>query len=161
MSIGTKELMEKTGISLRQVNYWCRMGLIMTINAAEPGSGYQRQFYDNDVDKIKRMVQISHAFDGKISLNVLSKVYARYEEGMIELENGIILDWSDGMEIQREYYYHDAGCPANRFTEPNENDLRTCLDCAGIFDHKGNGVCVTDRRFDENYVSPNTVNTGE
>lgn len=56
------------------------------------------------------------------------------------------------MEIEREYYFHDAGCPANDFTEPNARGLKTCNDCAGVFDAvTGKGVATTDRRFDENY----------
>lgn len=51
-------------------------------------------------------------------------------------------------EIVREYYDHDANCSKKNFTEPNARGLRTCLDCAGIFDEKGRGVAVTDKRFD-------------
>lgn len=55
------------------------------------------------------------------------------------------------MEQEREYYTHDGGCPANNFTNLNERRLKTCLDCAGVFDKDGKGVATTDRRFDENY----------
>lgn len=56
------------------------------------------------------------------------------------------------MEIEREYYVHDAGCPADRFEEPNGRGLKTCIDCAGVFDAEtGKGVAYTDKRFDENY----------
>lgn len=58
------------------------------------------------------------------------------------------------MEIEREYYIHDAGCSEKNFAETNERDLKTCLDCAGVFDAKtGKGVSVTDKRFDENWVA--------
>lgn len=52
------------------------------------------------------------------------------------------------MEVIREYYEHDVGCPATAFTEANEMGLRTCLGCAGIFDDAGKGICVTDKRLD-------------
>lgn len=58
------------------------------------------------------------------------------------------------MEIIREYYQHGAQCDAKTFTEKNERGLRTCLDCAGVFDEEGKGVAVTDKRFDENYTPP-------
>lgn len=58
------------------------------------------------------------------------------------------------MEIEREYYAHDATCPANNFTEKNARGLRTCLDCAGVFDENDKGVAVTDKRFDEGWVKP-------
>jgi len=55
------------------------------------------------------------------------------------------------MEIEREYYAHGNECTQKNFTEPNSRGLRTCRDCAGVFDKDGKGVAVTDRRFDENY----------
>lgn len=55
------------------------------------------------------------------------------------------------MEIIREYYEHDGDCSKTNFTEKNARGLRTCLDCAGVFDENGNGVAVTDNRFDENW----------
>lgn len=56
-------------------------------------------------------------------------------------------------EIIREYYKHDTGCPKNRFTPLNARGLKTCLDCAGVFDKDGKGVAVTDKRFDAEYES--------
>lgn len=53
------------------------------------------------------------------------------------------------MEIQREYYEHGALCSGKNFAEKNARGLRTCIDCAGVFDENGKGVCVTDKRFDE------------
>lgn len=49
-------------------------------------------------------------------------------------------------------YQHDPLCPAKRFTPPNPRGLRTCLDCAGIFDAAGKGIDVLDRRLDADYV---------
>lgn len=51
-----------------------------------------------------------------------------------------------------EPYEHDISCTKKNFTELNERGLKTCLDCAGVFDAKGNGVSPTDKRFDENYI---------
>lgn len=55
------------------------------------------------------------------------------------------------MMIDREYYVHYAGCPQKNFTPLNARGLKTCIDCAGVFDKDGKGVCLTDKRFDENY----------
>jgi hypothetical protein len=57
-------------------------------------------------------------------------------------------------EIEREYYEHDADCSRKNFTPMNTRGLKTCLDCAGVFDVEGKGVAVTDKRFDENYIAP-------
>lgn len=58
------------------------------------------------------------------------------------------------MEIEREYYEHDANCSGTNFHPMNERGLRTCKDCSGVFNVEGKGVAVTDKRFDENYVAP-------
>lgn len=54
----------------------------------------------------------------------------------------------EDLESQRVYYEHDAACSQTNFTAENEKGLRTCLDCAGVFDASGKGVAVTDKRFD-------------
>lgn len=54
-------------------------------------------------------------------------------------------------EIIREYYEHDADCSGENFHEANSRGLRTCIDCAGVFDEEGKGVALTDYRFDENW----------
>lgn len=56
-----------------------------------------------------------------------------------------------GLYENRVFYQHGASCDGKSFTELNERGLKTCLDCAGIFDAEGKGIAVTDRRLDENY----------
>ena len=53
--------------------------------------------------------------------------------------------------ISQVHYEHDSNCSKKRFTALNDRGLKTCLECAGIFDEKGNGVRVDDYRFDKNY----------
>jgi len=48
----------------------------------------------------------------------------------------------------RQFYVHDSNCSKDNFEEPNSTGLKTCKDCAGIFDADGKGVAVTDKRFD-------------
>ena len=52
------------------------------------------------------------------------------------------------LEDDRVYYTHDSNCSEKNFTELNDKGLKTCLDCAGVFDENGNGVCVTSKKFD-------------
>ena len=51
-------------------------------------------------------------------------------------------------EDGREHYVHDANCSKEKFTEENSVGLRTCLECAGIFDENGVGAAIQDKRFD-------------
>lgn len=54
-------------------------------------------------------------------------------------------------QIERIYYEHNFDCTKERFEEKNARGLRTCIECAGVFDENGKGVAVTDKRFDEHY----------
>lgn len=51
-------------------------------------------------------------------------------------------------EIERVYYEHDADCSTKDFTELSPNGLKTCVDCAGVFDADGKGVSTTSKKFD-------------
>jgi hypothetical protein len=62
------------------------------------------------------------------------------------------------IEIQREYYAHEAHCTQTNFWPMNARGLRTCKDCGGVFDVEGKGVATTDVRFDERWVRCTTVN---
>lgn len=66
-----------------------------------------------------------------------------------------------GIEQEREFYEHDAGCPEENFTPTNERGMKTCLDCAGVFDAEtGKGVSMTDTRFDENWDERRAAGAG-
>lgn len=58
------------------------------------------------------------------------------------------------MDIERVYYEHEAQCDKKSFHPANARGLRTCKDCAGVFDSAGNGVAVTDKRFDAEEPRP-------
>lgn len=52
-------------------------------------------------------------------------------------------------EVERVYYEHDSNCTNDDLGDPDEaTGLRMCQKCRGVFDAKGNGVAVTDKRFD-------------
>ena len=53
--------------------------------------------------------------------------------------------------VERVFYTHDGGCSKTKFHPANENGLRTCIECSGVFDKAGKGVCVTSKLFDEQY----------
>lgn len=53
-----------------------------------------------------------------------------------------------GIEEQRVYYNHEPGCDDDDLGQPNARGLRTCNNCAGVFDAEGKGVAVTSKKFD-------------
>ena len=58
------------------------------------------------------------------------------------------------LEANREYYQHGPLCDGKTFTELNERGVKTCIDCAGIFDKDGKGIAVTSKRLDANWTPP-------
>ncbi|HJQ00112.1 MAG TPA: MerR family transcriptional regulator [Jatrophihabitans sp.] len=42
--IGCAELMARSGLSYRQVDFYCRTGYLRTIGEGHPGNGYARRF---------------------------------------------------------------------------------------------------------------------
>ena len=53
-----------------------------------------------------------------------------------------------GLEENRVYYQHELWCTTDNWAPEETNGMRTCLDCAGVFDKDGKGVCVTSKKFD-------------
>jgi DNA-binding transcriptional MerR regulator len=55
------ELMQRSGISYRQVDYWSRVGLLRPATDALPGNGYPRYFPTSEVVVATLMRQLTTA----------------------------------------------------------------------------------------------------
>lgn len=97
--ISSVELIELTGATYRQLDYWCREGIIHTTHKDMPGSGNKRYFNKDIVDRVKLIVRISQAFSR--TNTPMRQIFDRYREGFIDLGDGIHLTW-DVVEIERE-----------------------------------------------------------
>ncbi len=95
MLINTKELIKRTGASFRQIDYWCRMGVISTVGKGTPGSGYYRQFDEEIVNRVKLVVKVSKAFGRPLHTKELKGIYDNCDRGMLELGDGIGIIWDD------------------------------------------------------------------
>lgn len=98
-TINSVELCKLTGATYRQIDYWCSLKYISPVENNNPGSGKPRRFNKTSVDKIKLLVKISKAFARENS--PLQKVVDHYEEGMVDMGDGIFLTW-DVIELERE-----------------------------------------------------------
>lgn len=49
--VTSEELIRGAGITYRQCDYWCRTGLLDTLEDRTPGSGYLRRFHEDQVIK--------------------------------------------------------------------------------------------------------------
>lgn len=93
MLINTRELIKRTGATFRQIDHWCRMGVIPTVGKQTPGSGYYRSFDENIVNPVELMAKVSRAFGRPLHTKLLKDVYDNYEKGMLELTDNISLSW--------------------------------------------------------------------
>lgn len=95
MEISSSELANRTGASYRQVDYWVRAGMIMPVrkSKAAPGSGHRRRFEEEIVDRVTVMVKVSGIFDGHPPGGLLKRIYDNFEDGHIDMGEGIRLTW--------------------------------------------------------------------
>ncbi len=95
MLINTKELIKRTGGTFRQIDYWCRMGVISTVGKGTPGSGYSRQFDEEVVKRVRLVVKVSQAFGRPLHTKELKGIFDNYEYGVLDLGDDIKLIWDD------------------------------------------------------------------
>lgn len=54
------DLLQETGATYRQLDHWCRLGLLLPPNPT-PGSGAQREWPARELQIAKRMVELTRA----------------------------------------------------------------------------------------------------
>lgn len=59
------EVLKRTGISYRQLDYWCRIGVVRPTIGAN-GSGSKRIFSDEDIKDIELLGLLSDEFHGRV-----------------------------------------------------------------------------------------------
>lgn len=98
-TIDSKELVELTGATYRQIDYWCRQGFIFAVGENTPGSGKYRRFNKNIIERVRLVVKISNAFSRGNS--PLRSIFDNYEYGEYNMGSGVYLTW-DVIEIERD-----------------------------------------------------------
>jgi len=93
MLITSKELAQRTGATYRQIDYWCGLDLISAVGKNKPGSGYYRGFEEAIVPRVTFLVKVSNAFNHSFRKDTLKMISDSYEEGSIDLGDGITLSW--------------------------------------------------------------------
>ncbi len=95
MLITTKELIRNTGASYRQIDYWCSLDILSPVGKRNPGSGHQREFDTEIIDRVILLVKASIVFDHGLRGNALKNIYDAYNEGYVDLGYGFILRWEN------------------------------------------------------------------
>ena len=95
--ITTKELIEKTGVSPRQLNYWIDHKVLHPLGDSNPGTGHIRYFDAAIIPKVCTLVAVSVVFDGRygkgVSVGTLYEIFKDYEEGELDMGFGISIKW--------------------------------------------------------------------
>lgn len=94
MIIETAELVNQTGATARQIDYWCRNGIIETVGSPNPGMGFRREFDDSIVSRVRFLAAISKKFEHHFAEGMLKQLYNNYEKGFLDLGDGIVLKWT-------------------------------------------------------------------
>ena len=58
------DVLAKTGISYRQLNYWCAKGLLPDQDAKGPGTGKSRDFTEDDLKMIVQITTLAETLRG-------------------------------------------------------------------------------------------------
>lgn len=95
MLIELKELREATTATYRQIDYWCRVGIIETEGEPTPGSGYHRKFDENIIPKVNLLAAVSKALGNSPSPGLLKQIYENYQDGWLDLGEGVELRWNE------------------------------------------------------------------
>jgi hypothetical protein len=91
--IGSMELCRRTGASFRQVDYWCRGGVIKPVGYPTPGSGTPREWDAKITPAVKLLVKMSKVFHHSIRKETLKAIFENYDAGQVKLESGITVSW--------------------------------------------------------------------
>jgi DNA-binding transcriptional MerR regulator len=85
--ITSTELARTTGATKRQIENWCRSGILVPIE--KPKRGMPRKFDKSIVPKVEFLAQMSQIMRG-ITLKTL---YDNFDYGFLEFEDDIYLSW--------------------------------------------------------------------
>jgi hypothetical protein len=85
------ELVEATGATKRQVNYWVKSGVIPLARTDRSGSGYNHLFDPAIIPRVKNLVKVSTAFQGKVNSDILKRVYNDFREGKVRISSSVYL----------------------------------------------------------------------
>ena len=90
--VTTHEMMNLTGATFRQLDYWVKRGLLEPIGNPS-GSGHYRNFVSADIQKVKLFVAISKTFGQTFTKEVMKDIYDNFSGGSIKFDSGLILMW--------------------------------------------------------------------
>lgn len=88
-----KDFMEATGASYRQMDYWARSGINLTVGDPRKGSGNFRVYDERTIERVKLLVALSTVFEGRLNSAFLKTIFDNYDVGAIALAEGISLRW--------------------------------------------------------------------
>lgn len=112
-TIKVKDLMLQTGLTYRQIDYWCRRGIIDPVNGEDLGSGFDREFDASTTESIRVLGIIAKACKNRLTAEILREIYDNFNAGHIYLAPGIKLEWGDKIieEAVRHTYFVDMSDP--------------------------------------------------
>lgn len=93
MEITTRQLMDRSGATRRQIDYWCMTNVIPYIQNPNAVRLNKILFNEEIITRVALLVKVSRAFGGNVNTILLGRIFARYEEGYFALDDGLLLTW--------------------------------------------------------------------
>jgi hypothetical protein len=93
-NITADQLVEATGATHRQIDYWATHEVVPVCGEKSPGSGFRRTFDEEIIPRVKILVKASAAFGGGLNADIMKKIYDGYEEGKVRIGFDIYLVWT-------------------------------------------------------------------
>jgi DNA-binding transcriptional MerR regulator len=91
--VTSMELIQRAGITYRQLDYWTRTGLLTPVRTGTPGSGYSR-FYP--LEQLHRADTLRWLLNGGLSLQMIRHTLDELlETGRVQLTDGLVIHLPD------------------------------------------------------------------
>jgi len=90
------EIANATGATFRQIDLWYHYGMRLTKEWQDyplSGQGIPRDYDPQYIPRLKLMAELTNKYGACFPVSVLQQIFDNYEEGSIELVDGIILKW--------------------------------------------------------------------
>lgn len=90
-TILSKELIDRSGASYRQIDYWCRHGIIAPVGNPAPGSGSRKEWDEGLVERCAFLAAMSRLFEHGRGEPIMKAFNTFYDSGAIEITKDLTL----------------------------------------------------------------------
>ena len=94
--LSSTDVCRLAGITYRQLDHWCRSGVVTPAHVTNDGggSGRHRRFAPDSIRPLATLGRVSRATGaGGFACDHLARIYAHHDDGLVELTEGVWIMW--------------------------------------------------------------------